>query len=362
MTLSSKQRGEIVRLYYLNAQNTVKALRAYRSKHKLKRGPCTKQSIINLIKKFEETGCTCDKLRCGRPAVPVEIAAEVHEAITDQVQDQVQTARGVSRKLNLPYSTIRKILTSVLHMFPYKYQRVQMLQLTDFQLRLNFANEYLIRYDEDDSFPLQILWTDEAHFTLSGSVNSKNCVHWAEKNPHEIFASPLHEAKVTVWCGITGSFVIGPYFFEEVTPKGLKTCSITSQRYETMLNNYLIPQLQQRKAIGNIVWMQDGAPPHVSNSVKQLLQQTFGDKVISRHFQFAWPPRSPDLTPMDFWLWGYLKSKVYIGAPKTLPDLKDSIVREFQQIPLVMVKSAIISTVCRMQNVIVCEGGHVENF
>ena len=35
-----------------------------------------------------------------------------------------------------------------------------------------------------------------------------------------------------------------------------------------------------------------------------------------------WPARSPDLTPMDFWLWGYLKEKVYAHNPKTVDQLQ----------------------------------------
>ena len=45
-----------------------------------------------------------------------------------------------------------------------------------------------------------------------------------------------------------------------------------------------------------------------------------------------WPPRSPDLNPCDFFLWGYLKSKVYEPLPKTLDDLKANIEREIKRI------------------------------
>ena len=51
---------------------------------------------------------------------------------------------------------------------------------------------------------------------------SKNCVHWAYNNPHDVFACPLHDEKVTVWCGITSMFFLGPYFFEEVTDGDLQ--------------------------------------------------------------------------------------------------------------------------------------------
>ena len=84
-------------------------------------------------------------------------------------------------------------------MFPFRFQRVQMLETGDNQLCLDFANKFLIRFDEGSSWHLRILWTDHvAHFTLTGNVNSKNFVHGADSNPHDVFSSPLHDEKVTV--------------------------------------------------------------------------------------------------------------------------------------------------------------------
>ncbi|GFT10473.1 transposable element Tcb1 transposase [Trichonephila clavipes] len=52
-----------------------------------------------------------------------------------------------------------------------------------------------------------------------------------------------------------------------------------------------------------------------------LLKDTFGDRLISRFAPVNWPPRSCDLTPLDYFLWGYVKSLVYADKPQTL-DLK----------------------------------------
>jgi len=45
-----------------------------------------------------------------------------------------------------------------------------------------------------------------------------------------------------------------------------------------------------------------------------------------------WPPRSPDLSTCGFYLWGYLKGKVYANNPKTLEDLKENIRTEIRKI------------------------------
>lgn len=53
---------------------------------------------------------------------------------------------------------------------------------------------------------------------------------------------------------------------------------------------------------------------------------------ISRGGNINWPPRSPDLTPMDFFLWGYLKSKVYVNKPTSLAQLRENIRHEMAAI------------------------------
>ncbi|GFX41391.1 hypothetical protein TNCV_1654741 [Trichonephila clavipes] len=52
-----------------------------------------------------------------------------------------------------------------------------------------------------------------------------------------------------------------------------------------------------------------------------------GDRLISRFGPVKWPPRSCDLTPLDYFLWGYVKSLVYADKPQTLDHLEDNIHR-----------------------------------
>ena len=47
---------------------------------------------------------------------------------------------------------------------------------------------------------------------------------------------------------------------------------------------------------------------------------------------------------------------------QSVSDLKDDMRTTIQEIPIAMVRAAVLSTICRMESVIVCEGGHVENF
>jgi len=59
-----------------------------------------------------------------------------------------------------------------------------------------------------------------------------------------------------------------------------------------------------------------------------IVRNMFLGHLISRFGDVPWPPRSPDLSTCDFFLWGYLKSRVYTQKTRTLNDLKEAIRQE----------------------------------
>ena len=102
--------------------------------------------------------------------------------------------------------------------------------------------------------------------------------------------------------------------------------------YRQMIQEYLLPQLQDLN-MHNLWFQQDGATPHTARETIAILRAAFPGRLISRFDDVPWPPRSPDLTPPDFFLWGgYLKGKVYINMPNTLHELKNKIIEEINRI------------------------------
>ncbi|GBM39967.1 hypothetical protein AVEN_142242-1 [Araneus ventricosus] len=70
------------------------------------------------------------------------------------------------------------------------------------------------------------------------------------------------------------------------------------------------------------VWFQhDGAPPHKVSSAQHYILDTFQQQVIGYGGCVEWPPLSPDLKPLDFFLWVYIKQRVYATPPPTLQEL-----------------------------------------
>ena len=205
----------------------------------------------------------------------------------------------------------------------------------------------------------KIHWSDEAHFHLSGHVNRQNMRIWAEKQPFPATDKVLSREKVTVWCAVAHNRIIGPYFFEDKNGSAL---TINSERYLAMLKSYYIPALKIHGELADIIFQQDGAPPHSANIVVEWLQEKFGDRLISRHCENVWPPYSPDLNPCDFYLWGYLKSKVYSDPiPKTCEELKRNIRREIRKIKRETLTKVSNNVLIRLQKVIASKGAWIEH-
>ncbi|GFU27710.1 uncharacterized protein TNCV_516021 [Trichonephila clavipes] len=79
-----------------------------------------------------------------------------------------------------------------------------------------------------------------------------------------------------------------------------------------------------------------------------LLKDTLGDRLISRFGPVNWPPRSCDLTPLDYFLWGYVKSLVYADKPQTLDHLEDHILRVIADIRPQMLEKVIENWTSRL--------------
>ena len=60
-----------------------------------------------------------------------------------------------------------------------------------------------------------ILFSDEAHFHLSGHVNKQNMRFWASQQPYKHTQRPLTQEKVMVWCALGKGGIFGQYFFED---------------------------------------------------------------------------------------------------------------------------------------------------
>ncbi|GFX14432.1 uncharacterized protein TNCV_1616151 [Trichonephila clavipes] len=87
---------------------------------------------------------------------------------------------------------------------------------------------------------------------------------------------------------------------------------------------------------------------HTVRATIDLLKDTFGDRLISRFGPVNWSPRSCDLTPLDYFLWGSVKSLVYADKPQTLDHLEDNIRRVIADIRPQMLEKVIENWTSRL--------------
>ncbi|EZA58485.1 Zinc finger MYM-type protein [Ooceraea biroi] len=104
--------------------------------------------------------------------------------------------------------------------------------------------------------------------------------------------------------GMIDEYLIGPHILPH---------HITAQQFLQFLNNDLFDLLQDVPLnLRYDSWLQlNGCPAHSARIVRDWLNQSYPEKWISRWGPVGWLARSPDLTPLDFYLWGKIKNEVY---------------------------------------------------
>ena len=333
---------------WLAELKSVTAVRRRYQSHYGKAAP-HRNTIENWMKKFKETGSVNDRPRSGRPSISLEAVTDVERAFD---QSPKKSLRRASSELNIPVSSVHKILKMKLHRHAYKIQVVQMLWEEDFNSRLDFCQIMLSHIANLDNFLDELTFSDEATFHLSGKVNRHNCRIWGTEKPHEIWQHERASPKINVWCALRRSRIIGPFFFQETT--------INGDIYLTMLKTFLIPELQRFNILDKTIFQQDGAPCHYSLAVRQFLNDTFQNKWIGRCGPISWPPRSPDLTPLDYFLGGHVKTVFYASKPRSLEELRGRIERVIREINETQLENVFNEMRKRLAQCVEKDGGYVE--
>lgn len=306
-------------------------------------------AISNLYNKFCSFGTVLDLPHTGRPRIPDEESTELIETILQEKPKSTLTE--LSAATGLCRETVRCRIKDNLGLKSYKIQILQELCDEDYDRRVEMA-EILLPKLQDPALKHLIFFSDEAIFHLSGRVHKQNCRIWGYEKPVEVTTEPLHSPKINVWCAVSSNCIIGPFFFEDSTVNG--------QNYLKMLEEYLYPILLRKRIHRRVVFQQDGAPPHYDKRVRDWLTEKFPGRWIGRRGAIEWAPRSPDLSPVDFFLWGYLKQKVYSTPIPNMTVLKQRITEYIQLIEPDVLESVFVNLVKRLELVKEQNGRHIE--
>lgn len=111
-----------------------------------------------------------------------------------------------------------------------------------------------------------------------------------------------------------------------------------------------------------IFYQHDGAPPHRTFLVNNFLQATFYDQWIASDGPFLWPPRSPDLTVLDYFIWGTIKNIVYFNPVTTKEDCMARVRDAFASLSQGSIREATHHEfTLRCEKCLEVQGGHFEH-
>lgn len=292
----------------------------------------------------------------GESSGNVQHSVSVEEEILNLVSETPTiSTRRVALMLGVSQTKVWRVLRKE-NLHPYHYVPAQELLPADLPKRADFCRLMLLNEELHPTYFSRILWTDEASFTREGVNNFHNLHMWASENPHLIRESSFQQRfSVNVWAGIIGNTFIGPV----ILPNRLNSSSYLNH-LEVMVD--IIADEVPLNVRNNLIFQHDGAPAHYGRIIKDWLDQNYPGRWIGRNGPILWPARSPDLTPLDFYVWGYLKTEVYSVKIDTIEQLRERILSASSKIRQNLVTFQMPEAIkrrlmlCLLQN-----GAHFEN-
>lgn len=316
----------------------------------------SKNAVKTTVNRFNNNGTVKNLPKSGRPVEATNAENQLNVALSIQ-ENPHNSIRKIQQEHGLSYGTTQRILKRHLKFHPYKVKLVHKLNEDDPDRRLQFSEIMMNRINADPQLLNRIIFSDEATFFLNGSVNRHNMSYWSDTNPHWIMdtRSTQWPQKIMVWAGIMNNRIIGPFFIEG---------NLTGDMYEDLLRVAIIPAIQDvvGEDFDQTWFQQDGAAPHYKRSVRDYINQVFPHRWIGRRGEIEWPARSPDLTPLDYFFWGYLKDRVYRTQPANLQELQQRIEDEIAAMTPEMIQRSVQNFYQRLAYCQEVGGDHFEQF
>jgi hypothetical protein len=153
--------------------------------------------------------------------------------------------------------------------------------------------------------------------TSLAKSTAKNCRICGWEKPQEIWQHERDSSKLSVWCVIRNSYIIGPFFFFFFFYEGTENVEC----YRTMLQDFHIPELRQLNLLNRtFFFQQDGAPCHLASNERQLRNEDFLDKSKGRAGTI-FGPLCWLMTPLDSFLRSHVKTGVYSSTQRSSVEL-----------------------------------------
>lgn len=336
-------------IYGLCDGNSAEAEREYAQRYPSRRHP-GRRMIQNIHRLLCENGAFTS---VSERALEYPVSTE-EQVLYEIEQNSSLSTRRIGLRLNLPHASIWRILNRNLY-HPFHRTPIQELSQVDKVTRKNFCRQMIKLNEEDPTFLRKVLWTDESTFSKTGVFNYHNDHLWTLENPHSTrIASTQYQFKANVWAGIIGHELIGPTILDGNT--NAKNYLQLLQRNQPIIEESVPIQFRR-----DFIYQQDGAPAHFGLECRAWLDGNYPGRWIGRKGPYEWPARSPDLTPMDFYVWSVMKNYVYAVEIQDIEQLRERIYRAGRRLKRSLAKIDITEAVVRRFNLCYLnEGAHFE--
>lgn len=314
-SLTVQDNVDLIKLFYKNGENITATIRAFctaRGIRSSKEAPVY-NTVKAMIMRFQKTSSCLAEPHSRRSRGEGDV-----DDVLEIVQENPNTStRAIANQCHFSKSKVHSILEKDLNFRAFKPKLERFLSETAVQERLEFCEKFLDAVRDSETFLENVLFTDEAMFELNPSFNRQNCRFWGSERPaNSSFVVKQFPKKLMVWIGFSKHVIVGPYFFDT---------SVNADSYLDMICNFVIPELKRRRKYSSTIFQQDGATPHTAKKTIEYLNKMFPNRLISRGTSFGWPGYSPDLSPVDFSFWGYVKAAVCGRSYSDIDSLKTAI-------------------------------------
>lgn len=348
--MNFNQLTDMLQVYFECNKNSNQALRIYIERFPDRDVP-ERRKFNRLEKNLRRYGCF-KKPKAVRRKFCENVELDVLLAVEENAKTSV---REVANIVGTSRNTVSAVLKK--HKYkPYIAKKVQAIDENDPIRRTQFCNFYLTTLQQDPLLYRKIIWTDECTFTNNGIFNRNIHRQWSQENPRFVVENNFQRRfSCNVWCGLLGDRLIGPFFIDG---------SLNQQRYHQLLSEDVESFLDELSLaeLRALYFQQDGATPHNARINVGWLNRNFNEQWIGTYGPIRWPARSPDLTPLDFWLWGYLQDRVYLTVPQNVNDLRNRIIETCREIPNNFILNATHGVIRRCLCCIEHDGNQFEQY
>ena len=274
----------------------------------------------------------------------------------DKVRQMIEEAGGfislrtIASHTGIHHTTVADIIHKHLEMHAFKFINGPEITPARMDQRFDFCMEATEFFENNPDWHRKIIWTDESYFELVPPHNRQNNRCYSTEQPNVVHEHVSYPKKLMMWCGLHWQVgVIGPFWLEE---------SLDEDRYHKLLEEKVFPRLTEifGDQLNEQVFQQDGAPAHTAFRSLAFLYSKFNFLVSKKSSEIEWPAGSPDLTVMDYYFFGRIKSMMMYHS--SIDSMKSAVNELISLINVEEIRSAIDQFPKRIEACLLAEGGN----